>query len=184
MPQAEGVMRAGIMAAALLAACLAAGPSQARLWKPTPVQLAVDYLTLVHNKGSEGRVTVSWVAAPAANGVVFQQLMEKYVLISIVHARTQPDGSTSWDDIQGVQVSDGNGQALKEVPPDEAAPALAGFIASASAALRQGTQGKGKVRWSIYEAGSVSACQRGRLLVTYDGETYSFDTPIPGCDKK
>ena len=128
-------MRAQTIAATAvaMAVVLGASPSWARLWKPTPQQLAADYLTLIHNKGSEGRVTVSWVAASAAIGVVFQQLMEKYVVISIVHARTEPDGTTSWDDVQGVQVTDGNGQALKEVPFDEAAPAIAGLTASASA---------------------------------------------------
>jgi hypothetical protein len=89
----------------------------------------------------------------------------------------------TWDDIQGVQVTDGNGQALKEVTPDVMPPALVGVIASSDAAMRQNTQGKGKVYWSVWEAGSVNACQRGKLVVTYDGETYSFDTPIPGCVK-
>jgi hypothetical protein len=179
------MMRAQTIAATAvaMAVVLGASPSWARLWKPTPQQLAADYLTLIHNKGSEGRVTVSWVAASAAIGVVFQQLMEKYVVISIVHARTEPDGTTSWDDVQGVQVTDGNGQALKEVPLDEAAPAIAGFTASATAILRQNSQGKGKVHWGIYQAGSVNACRPGKLLVSYDGETYSFDTPIPGCQK-
>ena len=43
--------------------------------------------------------------------------------------------------------------------------------------------GKGKMRWSIYETGTVSACQPGKLVVIYDGESYSFDTPMPGCVK-
>jgi len=178
-------MRAGIIGAVLLAACVAAGPSQARLWKPTPQQLAVDYLTLVHNRdGTQGRVTVSWVASPAINGAMLQQVLDKYVVISVVHAYTEPDGSTNWDEIAGVQVTDGANRPLKEVAPDAIPPVLAGFTASASASVRQSTQGKGKIHWAVYEAGSITACQPGKLLVTYDGETYSFDTPIPGCEKK
>ena len=178
-------MRARIMAAGVLAACLAAGPSQARLWKPTPQQLAVDYLTLVHNRGgTQGRVTISWVASPAMNGAMLQQILDKYVVISVVHAYSEPDGSTNWDEISGVQVTDSANRPLKEVAPDAIPPVLAGFIASASASLRQSTQGKGKIHWAIYEAGSITPCQSGKLQVTYDGETYGFDTPLPGCEKK
>ena len=168
----------------LLAACLASGPLQARLWKPTPAQLAVDYLTLVHNKGSEGRVTVSWVAAPAVNGVLLRPILEKYVVISVVHAYSEPDGSANWDEISGVQVTDGANRPLKEVAPDALPPVLAGFTASASASFRQSTQGKGKMHWAVYEAGDINACQPGKLQISYGGETYSFDTPIPGCEKK
>lgn len=38
-------------------------------------------------------------------------------------------------------------------------------------------------RKRIYEAGSVNACRSGKLPVAYEGETYSYDTPLPGCEK-
>ena len=176
-------MRAGTLAAILLATCLVS-PSQARLWKPTAIQLAGDYVAIIHNKGAEGRVAVNWVASPAISGAVLQQAMDKYVLISIAHTRVAPGGVTSWDDVQGVQVTDGANQSLKEVTGDAIPPTLVGFIASADALARQATQGRSKVHWGVYEAGNVNACQPGALRVSYDGETYSFDTPIPGCEKK
>ena len=49
--------------------------------------------------------------------------------------------------------------------------------------MKQGTQGKGIVAWGVWEAGSVTACQKGKLVVSYEGEAYSFDTPLPGCPK-
>ena len=60
---------------------------------------------------------------------------------------------------------------------------LVGVIATSEAALRQSTQGQGKIYWGIWEAGSISACQKGKLVVNYEGEAYSFDTPLPGCAK-
>jgi hypothetical protein len=56
-------------------------------------------------------------------------------------------------------------------------------IASSDATLRQSTQGKAKVYWSVWEAGAVNACGRGKLVVSYQGEAYSYDTPLPGCAK-
>jgi len=177
-------MRALRFALAFAPALLvAATPALARLWKPTPEQLALDYVTINHNKGAEGRVMLGWMASPVILAPTVKPLLDKYVVLSIVHTRQAPGGPVTWDDIQGVQVTDGNGQALKEVMPDAMPPALVGLIASSDATMRQSTQGKGKVYWSVWEAGSVNACQRGKLVVTYDSEAYSFDTPMPGCMK-
>ena len=161
----------------------AVAPTSARLWKPIPEQLALEYLTINHNKGAEGRVMLGWMASPMIPAPTVKPLLEKYVVLSIVHTRQVPGGPLTWDDIQGVQVTDGNGQALKEVMPDVMPPALVGLIASSDATMRQSTQGKGKVYWSVWEAGPVNACQRGKLVVTYEGEAYSYDTPVPGCPK-
>jgi hypothetical protein len=173
------------MRALVLGLVLAAvlSPASARLWKPTPAQLALDYVTITHNKGTDGRVVVGWMASPTMTSPTMKPLLDKYVVISIIHSRSQPGGLTSYDDVQGVQVTDGGGQPLKELTGDTIPPALVGIIAGAGASIRQSTQGKGKMYWGIYEAGSVNACQSGKLQITYDGETYSYDTPLPGCDR-
>lgn len=167
-----------------LALALLVTPAMARLWKPTPDQVAADYVSITHNKGTEGRVLLSWMASPVIPSPALKPLLDKYVVLSIVHTRQPPAGGpVTWDDIQGVQVSDGSGQALKEVGADAMPPTLVGLIAASDATIRQNTQGKGKVYWSVWEAGSIAACQKGKLVVTYDGEAYSFDTPLPSCPK-
>lgn len=166
-----------------LALVVAAAPAAARLWKPTPAQVAADYATINHNKGTEGRVIVSWMASPLMTVPTMKQLLDRYVVISIAHTRTGLGGTLTWDDIEGVQVTDGSGQALKELIGDAIPPTLVGLTAGIDAGMRQSTQNKGKARWGIYEAGPVNACQPGKLVVTYDGESYSFDTPMPGCVK-
>lgn len=178
-------VRASVLGLSVMALILSlpATSSTARLWKPTPDQLAADYVSLTHIKGTEGRVIIGWMASEVITSPALKQLMEKYVVISIVHTRSIAGGGVTWDDIQGVQVSDGNGQPLKEVPSDAIPPTLVGMIATSDATLRQSTQNKGKMYWGVYEPGSISACQKGRLVVTYDGEAYSFDTPLPGCPK-
>lgn len=172
-------MRALVLGLMLSAAAM---PASARLWKPTPAQLALDYLTISHNKGPEGRVVIGWMASPSITSPIIKPLLDKYVVISVLHTRQLPEGVT-YDDVQGVQVTDGTGQPLKEVPGDAVPPALVGITASASASIRQTTQGKGKIYWGIYEAGAINACRPGKLQIAYDGETYSYDTPLPGCDK-
>ena len=154
-------------------------PVSARLWKPTQQQQIADYLSISHNKG-DGGVVMVWMASPLVAGAA-KPLMDKYVVLSVIRTRRGPDGATMWDDVQGVQVSDGNGNALKEVPSDQTPPLLVGMIASAEATMRQSSQGKGKVYWGVYEAGSVNACQRSKLVVNFEGESYSYDTPLPGC---
>jgi len=162
---------------------LLVSPAMARLWKPTPDQLAADYVTINHNKGTEGRVVVSWMASSVIPSPALKPILDKYIVLSIVHTRQAVGGPVTWDEVQGVQVSDGNGQALKEVSADAMPPTLVGVIAASDVTLRQSTLGKGKVYWSVWEAGSVGSCQKGKLVVTYDGEAYSFDTPLPGCPK-
>jgi len=167
------------LAFAVLVVAMAA-PASARLWKPTPQQQTVDYLTISHNKAADN-VVIVWMASPLVAAPTVRPVLDKYIVLSIAHTRRAVDGTTSWDDIQGVQITDGAGQALKEVPSDLMPPILVGVIAQADATMRQTTNGKGKVYWSVWEAGAVNACQRGKLVVSYDGENYNYDTPIPGC---
>jgi hypothetical protein len=158
-------------------------PAAARTWKPTPQQNVIDYTVISHNKGPEGRVIVQWMSSAGMSTPTMQQLLEKYVVITVAHSRTLPTGGTSWDDIQGVTVTDAAGTPLKELTEDTYPPSLVGIFASSDAQLRQSTQGKGKNHWGVYEAGSVAACGKGGLRLTYDGETYTWDTPLPGCPK-
>ena len=102
---------------------------------------------------------------------------------SVAHTRQAPSGLTTWDDIEGVQISDSKGQSLKEVAHDAMPPTLVGFIAQMDAAMNQSTQGKGKAKWLVFEGGGVDACGAGKLSVAYEGETYTYETPMPGCAK-
>jgi len=45
-----------------------------------------------------------------------------------------------------------------------------------------GPMGQG-FRWFVFAGGAVHACEAG-LSVAYDGETYTYETPIPGCPTK
>jgi hypothetical protein len=174
-------MRSIVLAA--LAAIVVASPAAARLWKPTPLMLAQDYTVITHNKGEEGRVTVQWVASPTVAAPTLQQTLDKYVVIGLTHTRGGVGGVVTWDDVEGVKVTDTAGEPLKELAGDAVPPALVGFFGAMEATVSRASQGKAKVRWYVFEPAQVSACAPGKLSVAYDGETYTFDTPIPGCAK-
>jgi hypothetical protein len=125
-------------------------------------------------------VVIVWVASPLVAEAV-KPMMEKYVILSVIRTRRGADGVITWDDVQGVHVRDGAGNVLKEVPSDQIPPLLMGVVAGAEAAARQSSQGRSKIYWGVYEAGSINACQRGKLVVNFEAEDYSYDTPIPGC---
>ena len=171
------------LAVSVLACLCAAQPVAARLWKPTPDQIATDYVSIIHIKGTEGRVMINWVSSQVVPSPALKPILDKYVVVSIIHTRPGTGGSPTWDEVQGVQVSDGSGQALKEVTKDSMPPMLIGLIATSDATMRQSTQGNGRIYWGVWEAGPISACQKGKLVVNYDGEAYSFDTPLPSCGK-
>jgi hypothetical protein len=176
-------MRERLIVLAVLAAITTASPAIARLWKPTPLQLAQDYTLINHNKGDEGRVIIQWMASPTVTPLTLRQTLDKYVVVGITHTRGGVGGVVTWDDIEGVQAADTAGQPLKELPSDAVPPALISLFGAMEATMNRASQGKAKVRWYVFEPAQVAACAPGKLSVTYDGETYTFDTPIPGCAK-
>lgn len=166
----------------LAAACfVSVASAEARPWKPTPQQQAQDYTSIVHNKGaSAGTVRISWMAAPAFTGNM-QLLMQKYLLLTLTHTIITPAGVTSYEDTGGVQVSDLAGQPLTEIALKDLPPALVGLTAQMDASFRQSVNGNAKMRILAFQPGTVLACQKGGLAVTYAGERYTFETPMPGC---
>jgi hypothetical protein len=175
-------MRQSLMAMAMLVALAANQSADARPWKPTPQQEAQDYATIAHNKGATGgRVVINWIAGPGFTGTL-PLILEKYVVISITHTVTAPGGLQEFQDIEGVQVTDQEGRALKPVDQNDVPPTIVSILATLEATVRQSTQGKGKVKNLVFEAGAVHAClKNGGLAVTFEGEKYTWDTPIPGC---
>lgn len=153
----------------------------ARVWKPTPQQEAQDYGTIMHNKGAkDGRVSISWLASPGFPGTA-QQLFEKYVVINITHVLPTGGGLPEYQDIEGVEVTDHAGNALKPVSQDQYPPNLVAVFAGAEAALKPSTQGHGKAKSLVFEAGAVRACGKNSgLVVMFEGEKYTWETPIPG----
>jgi len=181
--------RVGALAALAVAVWVASGaaPAQSRPWKPKPNALALDYAQILDQRSTRDSIVIWWLAPPMMEraSVEAQELLDKYVVVGIVHAHMLVGGSMSFDPIETIEASDGSGSPLTQLTGDNIPPLAQGTLAALQAILQKaiGPMGQG-FRWFVFEGGAVHACEPGGLSVAYDGETYTYETPIPGCPAK
>jgi hypothetical protein len=176
----------GIALAVLIGSLLCAGavsPAHSRPWKPTPKALAMDYSQIIDNRSANELVLLWWLTPEVMKDTpAVQNMLEKYVVIGVVHAHIGAGGTFTFDKVDALQAMDGNGTALTPLTGDNIPPAVTGALAALEGMLRQalGATGQG-MAWFVFDAGSVRSCEKGGLSVPFAGETYTYQTPIPGC---
>ncbi len=160
-------------------------PASSRTWKPTPIQIAADYSVINHAKTNTETVNIKWWAAPTLTQGPITGFLDKYMVISVVHFHVNQGATLSFDDIKTLEANDGGGQPLRLVPRDELPPAFIGFLSTLEAGFRQslGRLGDG-TKFFVFDAGPVRACEKGGISVPFAGETYTWETPFPGCTKR
>jgi len=177
--------RAAAIVLTVCCAWLAAMPASARPWKPTPVKMAQDYLLIQDDRGHGEMVMVVWFApkmagqeAPAAG------VLDKYVVLAVVHGRPGMGGLV-FDEVKDLAVKDNDGDPLKPIAEKDIPSDLAPFLMTVAMIYKSslGALGQG-IHFFVFEPGKVHSCQKGGLSLDFAGETYTFDTPIPGCDGK
>jgi hypothetical protein len=159
-------------------------PAYSRQWKPTPVQMAADYAGIEHNKGNGDFVNIRWWAATATQpGTPLALLLEKFIVVSVVHFHIQqPTSTITFDDIATLSARDSNNVPLALISISALPPAAIGAVTSLKAGLRQSVGKLGdSTKFFVFDAGKVRACEKGGISVPYDGETYTWKTPFPGC---
>ena len=181
--------RVGMLAAFAVAVWAASGsaPAQSRPWKPKPNALALDYAQILDQRGTRDSIVIWWLVPPMMEraSVEAQELLDKYVVLGIVHAHMLVGGIMSFDPVEAIEASDSAGTPLPRLTGDEIPPLAQGTLATLQAILQKaiGPMGQG-FRWFVFEGGAVHACETGGLALAYDGETYTYETPIPGCPAK
>jgi hypothetical protein len=172
-----------VMLMAILAMAAGLCPAQARDWKPKAKTLAQNYAEIV-DSSKKGELTILfWFPAPMFTDEPEAAAMaQNYVIIGAVHANIDPGGVLAPVHIDTLQPLDGSGKPLTLIPQDNLPPTVAGFVAAFGGVMAQslGVIGQG-MQYFVFEAGSVDACKKGGLSVPLNGETYTYDTPIPGC---
>jgi hypothetical protein len=160
--------------------------ADSRPWKPNQESLARDYAFILDQRAKNELVMLWWVVPEQfpEQQAVARDLLSKYVILGAVHARADAAGTFSFDETDTLQVTDAEGNQMVAISNDAMPPAISGVLAAMQAGLAQaaGPFGRG-IRWFAYKAGSVHSCEKGRLSVQFAGETYIYDTPIPGCPK-
>ena len=186
MLQANRLSRSAVfLSLAIMALTTAAS---ARQWNPDSRGAAVDYTQILHAKGNGQVVFVWWVVpetfAGAPNGQSIQDVLSRYVVVGIADGRGGPGAPLSFTPIQDLKIADSAGRQLSPLAANATPPDVSQTITTLQGLARQnvGPIGQG-MRWFVYEGSTVHSCQPGKMSVPYGGETYTFDTPIPGCAK-
>jgi hypothetical protein len=182
--------KSGIRLAAALLAVVALSvtflmPAEARPWKPSPQALAQDYLQIQHVRPNGEIILVFWFAPPmAGDQKQVRGILDKYIIVSVVHGRAGPGGAVLFDEIPTLEAKDGSGNPLKLVANQDLPPDVAQGVEMISNTMKQtiGATGQG-MRFFVFQ-GDVHACSPGKLVIPYAGEEYSYDAPVPGCAAK
>ncbi len=175
-------MLAAIMSAAGLSS------ASSRNWKATPSAIARDYATINDTRPGGEFILLMWFAPtmvqPGATGApVLTATLQKYVVMMVVHGHLdKTTGTISFDDLNTLDARDQADKPLTLLARSDLPPATTGMLSAVEAMFRQsfGAMGNG-MKMFVFEAGAVDACKKGRLSVPLAGETYTWDTPMPGC---
>jgi len=138
------------------------------------------------NRGHGDIVMVMWLAPPIAEKgpttQVARDLLDKCVVIGVVHAHVANDGNFAFDQVTDIQAADGRDQPLNSLNVNTMPPSVVGVLAAVQSlfARSMGALGQG-IHWFAFDSGSVNACTKGGLAVSFAGEKYTYDTPFPGC---
>jgi hypothetical protein len=111
-------------------------------------------------------------------------LLDKYTILGVAHGQLDAGGKMVFNSEESARATSLDGTQLKNLDPADYPPMVAGAVATLGGFMRQtlGPMGQG-MKFLVFEGANVRACEKGGLAVTYVGETYTFDTPIPGCPK-
>ena len=101
-------------------------------------------------------------------------------MIAAVHGHVQPNGTPFFYDLSTLEARGADRKLLTLIPKDALPPAAASLITYWETQARQ-SKGQQGTKFFIFDAGTVRACEKGELSVPLDGETYTWNTPFPGC---
>ncbi len=178
-----------LASAALSLALLSGGSVDARQWNPDVHALALDYSQIFHVKPSGEIVLLWWVVpeifTPNANNQSLLDVLSRYVILGVAQGRPAPNGAVSFEAIPSVQITDQNSRSYTPLPENMLPSDVGQAIANLQGLARQSQLGPiaQGMHWFVYQADAIHSCAPGKLSVPIGDETYTYDTPIPGCVK-
>jgi hypothetical protein len=176
------------MACAAMAVTLVAAPVEARQWGQGPAA-ALDYSQIVHVKPNGQLVLVWWVVpeifAPMPNTQALLNVLSRYVVLGVAQGRPGANGAMAMETIPPVQITDQMGRSYMPLADNALPPDVSQAISTLQAISRQSPLGPiaQGIRWFVFQADTIHSCAPGKVSVPFGGETYTYDTPVPGCTK-
>jgi len=176
----------------LVAVASMAGFSNAssRDWKPTREAKARDYAMIqdIRTRADGRFVWLMWfvpqmIEANAPGAETVSATLQRYVVVLTVLGRVdKTTGSMAFERVTTLEAKDQSGKPLTLVQKNNLPPATISILAGSEAMLRQSFGAMGReINMFVFDSGDVGSCKPGKLSVPLAGETYSWDTPIPGC---
>jgi hypothetical protein len=167
---------------------VALSAASSRSWKATPSAIARDYATINDTRPGGEIVMLMWfvptmVQTGATGSAALIAMLQKYVVMMVVHGRLdKTTGTIAFDDINTLEARDQADKPLTLLARNDLPPTTTGALTAVEAMFRQslGATGNG-MKMFVFQADGVDACKKGRLSIPLAGETYTWDTPIPGC---
>ncbi len=177
------------LAIAIIAGLLFSGLSgaAARQWKPDKTKQALDYLQIQYHMPGNEFVLIQWMAptmyedTPENN--ISREMVAKYVMILVSHARITSLGQWEYTDPSGVVIEADDNKIQQPISDNDLPPAVSGFVSVVSQIIAKGMGPLGEhAVMKVFDKHGISDCQKGTFWVHYAGERFEYQTPIPGCD--
>lgn len=165
---------------------LAAGSVAARQWRATPSALATDYAQIIDQRSGNEIALVIWLPPEmiedTAQNQAGREALAAYVIIGVVHARISSQAVFTFSPPSKVLISVGNGAPRRALEGNAIAPVTVGILTAMQSAMANalGPMGEG-ITWYAFDATDISSCGNGEFWVSFAGEDYNYETPIPGC---
>lgn len=167
---------------------LLAGSTTARTWPRGGPAEARDYLTIDDQRPGNELALILWLAPPMIDPQHSdaKKLLGQFVVVATTLATIEPvTGRLKIGPSSQPSALSTDGRPLSLVPPEEWPPALNGALQAVKTAMAQSVGDIGKsISWYVFQPDGVDACKPGSLQVIFAGETYSYKTPVPGCEMK
>jgi hypothetical protein len=179
-----------VAAAAVTLSSLAPAPALSRMWKATPDAIAREYATINDARPGGELILLIWfvprmVQSNISGADIIVKMLQKYVVVMAVHGRLdKTTGTMSFDDINELEARNQSGKPLAPVEKNDLPPTNTGMLAAMETMFRQsaGAMGRG-MKMFVFDGADTESCKPGRLSVLLANETYTWDTPFPGCQQ-
>ncbi|SRR5581483_1291063 len=159
----------------------------ARKWRIAPTDLAGDYSQIIDQRPDHDVVVIYWIAPETMNPAMpnveaYRTMLREHLIIGVAHGTPSNSGHLAFRVPEGVAVLTGDGKARQPLAKESWPPMVNAFSAMIQNFMTQslGQLGEG-FHWFVFEGKGIESCGKGRFWVSYAGEKYNYDTPIPGC---
>lgn len=183
--QSRGLALLACVFSTLVLGCNSAA---ARTWKASELEAAQDYLQVEHGIAGGQQVQIWWIAPQfLENKPDMQEVrvaLGDYILVGLLHFSYNDNGVVE-NHLSTLPIARYSGAGdLKPVADKDLSLIMSTFVHAFGKVLKDGLGALGNaMQFYVFDGSGVDSCASEKVLwIDYLGESYSFKTPLPGCD--